>query len=617
MGLGPVFDRELLVAARRGGLHRDRVNLAALLLLIIGGSEVAWWLWYEGHRSIAEMARCAERTFALLVVGELLITLFVVPEMVARAIAEERERGTLEALLITRLSDAEILLGKAAAVLGSYLCWLATGVPVMVLLCLTSGVDPRLVLLSYPAIVTTAVLVGAMAVWVSLDAREVRRAIGLAVMCGWCWLFVPMFVSLSFPRFLRLLAPWVVPVNAWLLASSPAGVLLSLAGLLRAPGSVVNQVAWMMGLQAGAAALLLILALFRFRWLRAGRKPVRASWVARLREKRWRLWPRPECGENPVLWRELYTSPLDGLARVAVLVVLVPVLAIAAAATFFLARPAAQEVLKFGYGSLAHDDARVRLSLAVKGVFAGGFLLLGFIVSGYGAASIAAERTSTTWPSLMATALEGRAILRAKRIGSIWRARLPLVLLVVGALIGLVCGSVHPLGFLATLALMAAGLWFCAALGTYCSLKSRDLRQANNGTIGTIFLLTFSAAVFWALPPGWAAAPVAAGSLPCMAGLSVLSYPDFRALARGDFSSALTFAGVTRSVHTWGLCASYLIALLGHVVGAVLLVRAAERCFDRHVGRPYRDEKASARQREVLPREALAPAGALQASLAS
>jgi hypothetical protein len=101
MGLGPVFDRELLVAARRGGLHRDRLNLGALLLLIIGGSEIAWWLWYEGKRSIPEMARCAERTFAFIVVGEFLITLFVVAEIVARAIAEERERDTLEALLVT------------------------------------------------------------------------------------------------------------------------------------------------------------------------------------------------------------------------------------------------------------------------------------------------------------------------------------------------------------------------------------------------------------------------------------------------------------------------------------------------------------------------------------
>jgi hypothetical protein len=362
----------------------------------------------------------------------------------------------------------------------------------------------------------------------------------------------------------------------------------------------------MMGLQVGAAALLLLLSLLRFHSMRAGRKQKRATWLARLRQRRWRFWPRPACGDNPVLWKELHTSPLDGLARIFELAGLIPLLVFAAVGVYFLARPAAQEALVFGYGSLAHDYLRLRFNLVLRGVFLSGFLILFFVVTGYGASSIAVERTSTTWPSLMATALEGRAILRAKRWGAIWRARLLVELLAGGAFLGLVCGAVHPLGFLATMALMAAGLWFCAALGTYCSLTTTNLRQSSNGAVGILFLLIFSAAAFWALPPAWAAAPVAAGSLPFTGWLSLLSYPDFRALARGAFFTPMQVATIARSVQTWGLVITYFISLLGYIAGAVFLVRAAERTFDRHVGRPFRDPKALAGEPAPVPHKPIA-----------
>ena len=73
------------------------------------------------------------------------------------------------------------------------------------------------------------------------------------------------------------------------------------------------------------------------------------------------------------------------------------------------------------------------------------FMLL--IVAGVAAGSVTLERARDTWDSLIATPLDGRDILRAKMLGTIWKVRYGALLLFVLWSIGLLAGSVHPVGF--------------------------------------------------------------------------------------------------------------------------------------------------------------------------
>ena len=77
-----------------------------------------------------------------------------------------------------------------------------------------------------------------------------------------------------------------------------------------------------------------------------------------------------------------------------------------------------------------------------------------YVLGGLGAAIAAAcgitsEREQDTWISLISTPLSGEEIVRAKMIGAAWRMRWLGGFLVGLWTIGLICGAVHPIAFVA------------------------------------------------------------------------------------------------------------------------------------------------------------------------
>src|SRR5262249_33048401 len=69
----------------------------------------------------------------------------------AGALAEEKDRGTLEYLFTTDLRSHEIVLGKLVSRLAVMLLLALTGLPVLTLLLFLGGVDPNQVLGSFAA----------------------------------------------------------------------------------------------------------------------------------------------------------------------------------------------------------------------------------------------------------------------------------------------------------------------------------------------------------------------------------------------------------------------------------------------------------------------------------
>ena len=142
-----ILSRELLTAARRGWTYRRRcLNAAVLLLALLLGFGPTFF-WNRGELSIREMAVFANYVFSIVAFFQVSLTVWLVPAAVAGVIAAEKEQSTLGALLTTRLRSAEIVLGKLGAGMVQYSTWLATGLPIMILLPLLGGIDPRLVVL--------------------------------------------------------------------------------------------------------------------------------------------------------------------------------------------------------------------------------------------------------------------------------------------------------------------------------------------------------------------------------------------------------------------------------------------------------------------------------------
>ena len=191
MSPGPILSRELLTAARRRETYRRRGLLAVLVLLFIGMGYLTTYFREWKEFSIREMAALAQIVFGNLVFLQVCLTTSLVPRLVAGVLAEEKERRTLSGVLTTRLSSAEIVLGKLAAGMLQYLACLATGLPIMILLPLLGGIDPRTVLLAYAGTVSTAFFLAGLSILVSTAARRRSVAIGEAVGLATLWLVLP------------------------------------------------------------------------------------------------------------------------------------------------------------------------------------------------------------------------------------------------------------------------------------------------------------------------------------------------------------------------------------------------------------------------------------------
>jgi ABC-type transport system involved in multi-copper enzyme maturation permease subunit len=104
-----------------------------------------------------EASAFAASFFVIFMIVQFVMAGLVTPIFTAAAIAEEKERRTLDYLLTTHLHDREIVLGKLAARLGQLFLVLLTGLPVLSLLLFMAGVDPDRLLAGFAATAATMV----------------------------------------------------------------------------------------------------------------------------------------------------------------------------------------------------------------------------------------------------------------------------------------------------------------------------------------------------------------------------------------------------------------------------------------------------------------------------
>jgi hypothetical protein len=585
--------RELLTMARRPRTYRRRSILAVGMLLALGNVYSMVYLPKPKPIAIGEMARFGEYVFGQAALVQILLTIWLVPTCVAGVIAEEKERRSLTHLLTTRLTSAEIVLGKLAAGLVQYASCLATGLPILLMLPLLGGVDPGWVLLTYAGTCSTAYFLAGLSIVISTVARRAERAVGAAIGLASVWCGLPLLIQLLVPLAYPRLRPWIYGVNEWILASAPTSVLLVAAGAGPA-WRLYDTIIWMIGLQLSAGSVLIAWAVARFRGTCCHQEESDAC----ARDPRWfRPWQgrqllrRPPCGENPVLWKELSTARVRGVADVAGLLVALGLVTLIGYGTYTFARPAFQEWFANGFGRATSEVHRAEFNRFLRHVTTWVEFFTLLIVAGVAAGGVTGERARETWDSLIMTPLSGLAILQAKRIGAIWKVRWAVFLLVVLWSVGLLAGALHPLGFVAALVLLGVSSWFMAALGTYASLVSRDTPQASSRTLVPVLLLTGSFVACY-LPPRIATVVMGSASAPFVNWLSLASYGDIDEVVKGrETFGRLEDIGLYTYERPLRVLATCLLGTAGFAAGAGWLSWAAVIRFDRAVGRPERARK--------------------------
>jgi len=625
MLLGPIFGRELITSARRAGTFGNRAFAAGLAAAIVGACAWAWdWQGWD-RSSVAGAAAFGLKAFGVIAAVQAIFVMVVVPTEVAPGIAGERDRKSLDTLLATRLTAAEVVIGAMAAGLARYATGLVATLPVLAL-CL-GGVDPRLVLLAGAGLASTAVAAAALSVAASVGAPTAKRAVATAGALTVGWICAPFATVFLLPRLWPAAAGWASPAALWLLDSGPVAVAANLVGLIRraSPGGALLR---MIALQLGGAAALTGWSAWRLR------PASRALYdgvgrAALLRSLRTRRRPRPACGDDPVFWNEIHATRGAGpVERLVSRAIHATWLGFTALAAFAFAAPAFAELAARGYGAApeamtlpelnpflrllvgrfsrafaapAPGQARLEFNMAIRQASAGLELMFALGVAAFAAEGVATERERDTWLGLIATPLSGREILRAKGLGALWRCRaVPFVMLSLW-IVGLLAGALHPLGALAGLFGLAASAAFFAALGASVSIRASDRRKAS----GWAILPLFAMVVGWVLlllPAGRTSVLLGAASPPFLTWSALLSYEDVRAAASPGPFPQLPSIHIRTGEGPGRVLAAWLIGTAGQFLGAFLLARAAARDFDAAVGRPTRPRTSAALAgQRVLP----------------
>jgi ABC-type transport system involved in multi-copper enzyme maturation permease subunit len=609
MSLRPFLKRELAISARSGRASKDREIAVILAGSTVVGCLLLWDKQGWDRESILGAHRFGLAVFGVLVFGMSLTALGCVVQHVSAAIAAERDRKSLDALLASRFSSFEIVVGAVVVGLFRYANALAAMFPVVVLMVYMGGVAPIWAVLAGVGLASTACLLAGFAVAASIEARTANRA--MVVGTGWfaAWLTLPTMYLFILRPFLWPSAPgWLTSMVITVGDSSPMGLLSNLLGVAPRPGGPLGAVGRMAGWQLVGTLALVAWSVARLRPASRSLYDVEGEQgrIKRLKAALRRPPRRPACSDDPVFWCEAYSSRGEGLLRrlVGRTINLVWLLALVVG-TWWYAKPAFEELAARGYGaspeafSLPEVNPMVRLlvrvsvpslsSTALPGqarlefnivvrIFTCIFILA-FTMAAFTVAfeSIKGERRRDTWLGLLATPLTAREILRGKALGSLWKVRWAALTLVALWTIGLLAGAVHPLGYLASLAFLAVSASFYASLGLLMALQEWDPEKQAKSSL-TLIHLPFVLVGSLLLTAG----PMALGWA------SLLTYEDVAAAIGSGPFPALGHAQIAAWIDARGVLVGLLAGIGGLAFGAFWLKRKNERWFDRAVGRPVR-----------------------------
>ncbi len=524
---GPVFFYDLVRTARRGQQVGHRVLYAVLLVGVILLVFSFWFpsfrwdspqLWKGVPISLREKAQFAGTFFNTFMLVQFLVVVIVTPAYTATAIAEEKEKRTLEFLLATDLSDREIVLGMMASRLANLLLLVLTGLPILSLFEFLGGVDPNLVLAGFVATSMTVLSLGSMSILISVLARTALSALVQSYL--WVLLYLFCFGFCSFPI--------LSAMYSFIAATAPApGAPPGTGGGISPVYVYVSALLIFSGVHAFIAVFCCRSAIWQLRVQALGtigrprvapptelrlaspRPPRRPPGAARKSERPAQVtddWgpypsfpigdpgeesplmgvairprPLPPVGRDALLWKELYTEQYFGLPGKDATG---PVLMVTALIIFTVALMGVTASSESGAGFHQMVNALVR------GLGTPSVCFLGLAVALSAARRVSRERQRQTLDSLLTVPSEREEILFAKWLGSLLSARglwwLP------GGLwaLGVVTGGLNPAALPLMLAALVVYLAFMTSLGLWFStLYATSMRATLFTTLAALVVL--------------------------------------------------------------------------------------------------------------------------------
>ena len=225
MLIGPVFTREAIVAPRRTQFYFLRTTYGLALLLMICTA----WMVLTGSqlvRNISDMASFGSNLFQILAPLQMALMMFLSAVQSASSVAVEKDRKTLILLLMTRLSNSELVLGKLFASMLSVLVMLFTAVPIFMFIVAFGGTSFPQVGWTFAVTAVTSLAAGALGTTIGLWREKTFQSLALVLLIIVFWIGACESLTLVKLPILgydaQQLAAVTSPVRAIMAACSPA-----------------------------------------------------------------------------------------------------------------------------------------------------------------------------------------------------------------------------------------------------------------------------------------------------------------------------------------------------------------------------------------------------------
>ncbi|MDG1874231.1 MAG: ABC transporter permease subunit [Mariniblastus sp.] len=224
MFIGPVFTREAVVAPRRSRHYIMRTVYAVSLMLLICTS---WMILTKTQqiKNVGDMARFGTVLFQILAPLQLALILFLSAIQAASNIAIEKDRQTLILLLMSRLTNSELVLGKLMASLLNIGVMLIASLPIFMLVVLFGGTSFEQVGWTFAVTGVTAMAAGSLGAMIALWREKTFQTLALVAMCIVFWLGLWETVGLSGVEIFGIagaeIAAATSPIRAIIAASHP------------------------------------------------------------------------------------------------------------------------------------------------------------------------------------------------------------------------------------------------------------------------------------------------------------------------------------------------------------------------------------------------------------
>lgn len=185
------------VLARESRVRMRGWKAPALITLYVGVlGFIAWAILatfsFERQTFAPEMG---VTIFGFLGFAQFALLLFSAPGLTAGAIAGEREKQTLDLLLITRLSPLQVVLGKLGAAVSFTLLLMFAGLPVFSLLFLLGGIALKSLVQVVIVYVVTVLLVGSIGLYFSAVFKRTQAAVIAAYGVSLGLIVIPLLLS--------------------------------------------------------------------------------------------------------------------------------------------------------------------------------------------------------------------------------------------------------------------------------------------------------------------------------------------------------------------------------------------------------------------------------------